>query len=172
MYDPETGQRLLAPGAQGQIWLEPLTVERPPSPAPIAALGMHHAAGAEFGEMTLLGYDAYKLGFDHQPDAPLRPGETVHVSLYWQAQSDPDGDWQVTIALVDANRKEWGNIRAELAGGYPTSRWQAGDVWRGQFNLTLPGDAPPGRYRVRIEPIAPDGATLEPFLSEPLRVEQ
>ncbi|NIV31391.1 MAG: hypothetical protein GWN58_18420, partial [Anaerolineae bacterium] len=61
MYDPETGQRLLAPGEQGQIWLEPLTVERPSSPAPIAALGMHHAAGAEFGELALLGYDAYKL---------------------------------------------------------------------------------------------------------------
>jgi hypothetical protein len=172
MYDPATGQRLLAPGDQGQIWLEPLTVERPTSPAPVAALGMHHVAGTEFGELTLLGYDAYKLGWGHQPDAPLRPGDIVHVNLYWRAVTEPSGDWQVKITLVDADSNEWGKIVAEPAGAYPTNRWQAGDVWRGQFNLALPGDAPPGRYRVRVGPITPDGATLEPFLSDPLRVEQ
>jgi hypothetical protein len=61
---------------------------------------------------------------------------------------------------------------AEPAGAYPTSHWQAGDVWRGQFNLALPAHAPPGRYGLRVGPIAPDGATPEPFLSEPLDVEQ
>ena len=172
LYDPETGQRLLAPGDQGQIWLEPLTVERPSSPAPVAALGMHHVAGAEFGELAVLGYDAYKLGFGHQPDAPLRPGDIVHVNLYWRALTDSSGDWQVTIALVDADSNEWGSLVAEPAGAYPTSRWQAGDVWRGQFNLALPTDAPPGRYRLRVGPIAPGGATPEPFLSEPLDVVQ
>jgi 4-amino-4-deoxy-L-arabinose transferase-like glycosyltransferase len=172
MYDPETGQRLLAPGDQGQIWLEPLTVERPSSPAPVAALGMHHVAGAEFGELALLGYDAYKLGFAHQPDAPLRPGDVLHVNLYWQAQTDPSGDWQVTIGLIDPDGHDRGSIVAEPVGAYPTSRWQTGDVWRGQFNLALPADAPPGRYRLRVGPIAPDGAPSDPFLSEPLQVEQ
>lgn len=180
MYDPETGQRLLTPGdqcllagcEQGQIWLELVTVERPPSPAPIAALGMHHVAGAEFGELTLLGYDAYKLGFAHQPNAPLRPGDVVHISLYWQALAVPDGDWRVKIGLIDADGNEWGSIGAEPAGAYSTSRWQAGDIWRGQFNLVLPADAPPGRYRMRVEAIPPDGATLEPFLSDPLPVEE
>ena len=171
MYDPETGQRLLAPGGEGQIWLEPVMVERASSPAPVATLGMHHVAGVEFGELALLGYDAYKIGFGHQPDAPLRPGDVVHVNLYWQAHSDPSGNWEVSIALVDADGNESGSIEAEPAGAYPTGRWQAGDVWRGQFNLALPADAPPGRYRVRVEPIAPGGAPQEAFLSEPLRVE-
>jgi hypothetical protein len=172
MYDPATGQRMLAPGDQGQVWLEPLTVERPLSPTPVAALGMHHVAGVEFGELALMGYDAYKLGFGHQPDMPLRPGDIVHVNLYWRASTDPSGDWQVAIALVDADGNEWGSIVAEPAGAYPTSRWQAGDVWRGQFNLALPSNAPPGRYRSRVGPIAPDGGTPEPFLSGPLEVEQ
>ena len=172
IYDFETGQRLLGPGDQGQVWLEPLTVERPSSPSPIAGLGMHHDADVEFGELALLGYDAYRLGFGHQPDAPLRPGDVAHVNLYWRALTDPSSDWQVAIALVDANGKEWGSIVADLVGDYPTSRWHAGDVWRGQFNLALPADAPQGRYRVRVGPIAPDGATLEPFLSDPLRVER
>ena len=149
-----------------------MTVERPSSPAPVATMGMHHGAGVEFGELALLGYDAYKIGFGHQPDAPLRPGDVVHVNLYWQAQSDPSGGWEVTIALEDADGNEWGSIGAEPVGGYPTDRWQAEDVWRGQFNLALTADAPPGRYRVRVEPIAPDGAPQKPFLSDPLRVEQ
>ena len=172
MYDPGTGQRLLGPDGQGQIWLKPVMVERPPSPAPVAALGMHHAAGVEFGELAILGYDAYKLGFAHQPDAPLRPGDVVHVSLYWQALAVPGGDWRVKVSLIDVEGNEWGSIEAEPAGAYPTSRWQAGDVWRGQLNLTLPANAPTGRYRVRVAPIAPDGATLEPFLSDPLLVEE
>ena len=172
MYDAETGQRLLAPGDEGQVWLEPVTVERPTSSAPIAALGMHHAAGAEFGALTLLGYDLYKLGFAHQPDAPFRPGDVVHVNLYWQAQADPGGDWQVTIAWVGPDGRDLVSVVAEPAGAYPTSLWRAGDVWRGQFNLALPNDAPSGRHWLRVEPIAPDGTTGDLFISEPLEVGQ
>ena len=172
MYEPETGQRLLAPDGQGQVWLEPLTVERPPSPAPIAALGVHHASDAEFGDLALLGYDAYKLGFAHQPDEPLRPGDVVHVNLYWQALKDPGGDWQVSVAWVGPDGRDLVSVVAEPAGAYPTSRWQAGDVWRGQLNLALPSDAPSGRHWLRVEPIAPDGAMGGLFISEPLDVGQ
>jgi hypothetical protein len=172
MYDAETGQRLLTPGDEGQVWLEPVTVERPTSPAPTAALGMHHAAGAEFDALALLGYDLYKLGFAHQPDTPLGPGDVVHVNLYWQALTDPAGDWQVTIAWVGPDGRDLVSVVAEPAGAYPTSRWQAGDVWRGQFDLALPNDAPSGRHWLRVEPIAPDGATGGLFISEPLEVGQ
>jgi hypothetical protein len=172
MYNSDTGQRLVTPEGEGQVWLEPLLVERPLSPAPVAALGMQRAGGARFGELTLLGYDAYRLGFAHQPDAPLRPGDVLHLNLYWQAEAQPSGDWQLAIGLVDRDGQEWTAIVAEPVGGYPTSHWQVGDRWRGQFNLPLPGDMPPGRYRLRIQPIAPGGTPSEPFLSGPLTVEQ
>ena len=168
MYNPDTGQRLVTPEGEGQVWLEPLLVERPLSPTPVAALGMQHDGGARFGELTLLGYDAYKLGFDHQPDAPLRPGDVLHLNLYWQAEAQPSGDWQLAIGLVDRDEQEWAAILAEPVGGYPTSSWQAGDRWRGQFNLALPGDMPPGRVRLRVQPIAPGDTPTEPFLSRPL----
>jgi hypothetical protein len=54
---------------------------------------------------------------------------------------------------------------------YPTSNWQAGDTWRGQFNLVIPGDAPAGRYRLQVQPISPDETPSDPFLSEPLAVQ-
>ena len=178
MYDPETGQRLTTPEGEGQVWLAPLAVERSLTPVPIVVLGMQHAAGAQFGELRLLGYDAYKLGFAHQPDLPLRPGEVLHTSLTWRAETQPGGDWQVAIDLVDSEGREWAGLVAEPVEGYPTSLWQAGDVWRGQFNLALPGEAPSGKYRLRVRLLAPDGAPggggvpSEPFLSKPLTVEQ
>jgi mannosyltransferase len=170
MYHPETGRRLAAPDGSSQLWLKPLTVVRPSAPAPTAALGMQHAADALWGELALLGYDAYKLGFAHQPDVVLQPGDVVHVNLYWRAEPQPTGDWQMVLGLVDSDGQEWVGIAAEPVGGYPTSHWQAGDVWRGQFNLILPGDAPGGQYWLQVQMLAPDGTSSEALLSEPLRV--
>jgi mannosyltransferase len=171
MYDPETGQRLTTPEGASQVWLEPLAVERPAAPAPIPALGMQHVAGARFDELTLLGYDAYGLGFAHQPEAPLQPGDVLHISLYWQADAQPRGDWQVALALVGSDGQDVANLMAEPVMDYPTSNWQAGDTWRGQFNLVIPGDAPTGRYQLQVQPISPGGTPSEPFLSEPLAVQ-
>ena len=170
LYDAQTGQRLTTPDGESQVWLEPLQVERPSAPAPPAALGMQHPANARLGELALLGYDLYPLGFAPQPDTGLRPGGTAHVALYWRAEVQPGSDWQVALSLVDSEGREWGRVLGEPVGGYATSLWQAGDVWRGQFNLGLPGDAPAGRYRLRVQLIAPDGAAGEEFLSEPFAV--
>lgn len=172
MYDADTGLRLTTPEGLSQVWLEPLTVDRPAASAPLAALGQHHVAGRQFGELSLVGYDLYKLGFAHQPGAPLRPGEVLHVDLYWRAEAQPNGDWRLAIDLVDSDGQEWAGTEAEPVGGYPTSHWREGDVWRGQFNLVVPQDAPAGRYRLRLQLIAPDGSTPEPFLSEPLNIEE
>jgi hypothetical protein len=171
MYDSQTGQRLVTAEGSTQVWLEPLTVERPPAPAPLAALDMQHAAGASFGALTLLGYDAHKLGYAHQPDVPLRPGDVLQANLYWQAETGSMDDWQVGIALVDSDGQEVTGLVAEPVSGYPTSLWRAGDVWRGQFTLALPGDTPAGWYQLQVQPLPLDGPTPRPYLSEPVRVE-
>jgi hypothetical protein len=170
LYDSETGRRLLTPGGEGQVWLEPLLVERPPAPAPLAALGMEQAAGADFGPLRLLGYDAHRLGHAHEPGVPLRPGEVLHVNLYWQALAAPGGEWQVVLRLLGPDGQPVAQVVAAPAGAYATSLWQPGDVWRGQFNLPLPGSAPAGRYRLQVRPVAPDGSEREPFVIEPLLV--
>jgi hypothetical protein len=104
-----------------------------------------------------LGYDLHKLGFAHQPEAALWPGDVLHANLYWRAQDQPGGDWQIDLSLASEDGRQVVDLTAEPVNGYPTSSWQAGDVWRGQFNLPLPGDLPPGRYRLRVQLIAPDG---------------
>jgi hypothetical protein len=117
-----------------------------------------------------LGYDTHKLGFAHQPEAPLKPGDVLHLNLYWRAEAPPQGEWQLEIVLLDGGEGQRAAIAAEPVPGYATSRWQAGDVWRGQFDLPIPGDAAPGRYRLKIQPLAPDGSRPEPFLAGPLPI--
>ncbi len=170
MYDGETGQRLVTSDGQSQVWLEPLTIQRPLSPAPLASLGMQHLKGADWGPFRLLGYDLYRLGFAHQPEAPLHPGDVVQVNLYWLAGTQPKGDWQIEIALVDADGHPQSRLVGELVEGYPTSRWQEGDVWRGLFHLPIPDQAPQGRYRVQVRPLPPEGVAPEPFRTEPFVV--
>lgn len=171
LYDMDTGERLLAPDGAGQVWLDPLTLERPRAPAPEAALGMQIADGALMGDLALLGYDLHKLGLAHQPDAPLRPGDVLHIGLYWQAQARPAGDWRLAIDLVSTDGREATGIDAEPVPGYATSQWQPGDVWRGQLNLALPGDLLPGRYRLRVQAIPPQGEAPEPFMTATLVVQ-
>jgi 4-amino-4-deoxy-L-arabinose transferase-like glycosyltransferase len=167
MYSLETGQRLTAPGGSSQVWLEPLTVKRPQAAVPTEALGMEHTTVTEFGDLTLLGYDMHKLGFAHQPDAPLQPGDVLQVSLYWRAQTDPIGDWELILTLLGPDQEERATVAAEPVGGYPTSLWKAGDLWRGQFDIGLAASAEEGPYQLRIEPLAPDGTTPGVYLSEP-----
>ena len=170
MYGLETGQRLVTPQGEGQVWLRPTVLERPLSPPPVAALGMQHGEGADFGELSLLGYDVYKLGFAHQPETSLRPGDVLHINLYWRAEAQPTGDWEVDIRLVGSDGNELVGLVAEPVGGYPTSRWRAGDLWRGQFNLAIPAGAPSTSYRLHLRPRAPDDTSPGDFYSVPLRV--
>jgi hypothetical protein len=170
MYSLETGQRLAAPDGATQVWLEPLSVDRPLTAVPPEALGMQYTAGTEFGELKLLGYDMYKLGLAHDPEATVQPGDALQINLYWQAESGPSGDWQLILALLDPDGQEQARTAAKPVRGYPTSLWKAGDVWRGQFNLGVPAAAKEGPYQLRIEPLAPDGTTPGVFLSEPIEV--
>jgi uncharacterized membrane protein len=172
LYDSMTGSRLVTPSGTDRVELEPLELERPPAAAPVAALGMQHEAGAVLGDLLLLGFDAHKLGSAHQPDVPLRPGEVVHVNLYWTAASQPEGDWQVTVNLVDANGRRAASLTSVPVPSYPTSLWQQGDVWRGQFNLPLAENPAPGGYRLEVRIQSPGGTVVEPYLSRPvLKVE-
>jgi hypothetical protein len=129
---------------------------------------MQHEAMADFGQLALLGFDAHKLGFAHQPQTPLRPGEVVHVNLYWQAGNQPGGEWRIIVALLDGNGRRAASLTTVPVPGYPASLWQEGDVWRGQFNLLLAENLSPGSYRLEVQALRPDGVLLEPYLSEPV----
>ena len=125
-----------------------------------------------FGDkVALLGYDVNARVF--------RPGETISVTLYWQALGQLAQDYSVFAHLADAS----GNV-ISADDGLPyaqpkrTTRFTPGQVMREVRSFKLPVGAPAGLYGIELgvfdetegrQPIvAPDGH----YLSEQLDLVQ
>ena len=81
----------------------------------------------------------------------IYPGETLSVTLYWQALTTSPRDSSVSLRLVDSNE----SVRATNES-YPntqprrTSHWLPGQVLQETRSLTVPVDATPGLYDVTL----------------------
>jgi len=170
MYSLSTGARLPVQ-RDGEplgdhIVLGQVPVIRPPAPPPIEALSLQSRTDWSHEGLNLLSYDQHKLGHAHQPGAPLHPGDVMHITLYWQAEEIVANDWALRLRLLDNDREERAALDAPLAGvDYLPLRWAAGEIVRAQFDLFVPGDAPPGRYRLEVVPITPEGEKGPAWLS-------
>ncbi|HEX8683057.1 MAG TPA: glycosyltransferase family 39 protein [Ardenticatenaceae bacterium] len=97
---------------------------------------------ATFGDtIALLGFDLASL--------TAKRGESIQLTLYWQALAPPGRSYKVFAHLLDTS----GNAVAQHDGiphgwGYPTSEWQAGEIVHDRIRLLLPADTPPGHYRL------------------------
>ncbi|MGB5932309.1 MAG: hypothetical protein WBH57_04475, partial [Anaerolineae bacterium] len=90
------------------------------------------------------------LGYDLSPD-PLYLGETLHLTLYWQALAKMERDYTVFTHLTDKEGRIWGQKDNFPAGGTrPTSRWLVGEIVVDEYDIPLRGDAPPGEYTIEI----------------------
>ncbi|MGA9347799.1 MAG: glycosyltransferase family 39 protein [Anaerolineae bacterium] len=154
MYSPISGQRLtVSEGGQDRgdhLLLDSITVLRPSKPPSLAALKMQYEAGIKYDDLTLLGYNLYKLGYEHQPAEPLHPGDILHLDLYWGAIRAPQADWQLTLQLLDSKGNVLAIQQAKPASvDYPTTDWEVGEVVRGQYDILIPPEAPRGHYRLK-----------------------
>jgi 4-amino-4-deoxy-L-arabinose transferase-like glycosyltransferase len=153
MYNLETGERLPV-SRDGEplgdhILLEPIQVLQPEAPPPIEALGIQYRRQVDFGPVRLLGYNLSKLGFEHQPDEPARPGDTLHLTLFWQAVGKLDTDFTLVLQLQDETRNVVVDPDVKPVGGeYPPTIWVSGEIIRDQHNLLLPAELPSGRYEL------------------------
>ncbi len=171
MYGLSTGQRL--PVQQGSasplgdhVVLGQVSVTRPSAPPPVAVLPQQHQTDWSHEGLKLLGYDLHRLGHAHLPDTPLHPGDVLHVSLYWQAEQTMRTDWTLGLRLLDDRGEVRAALGAPLAGiAYPPSRWAVNDIVRAQFDLFVPGDAPRGRYHLKVTLLAPTGENGPAWLS-------
>jgi hypothetical protein len=80
---------------------------------------------------------------------PLKPGQPVNLTLFWQVEAPVALDLTVFVQLVDAA----GLIVAQgdgkpQAGFYPTPYWQPGEGVVDRHTFTLPADLPAGDYEV------------------------
>jgi len=151
MYDVKTLERLRLPDGQDFIDLPPITVLRAKTPPLLAAFSMGHSQSFDFGGITLLGHDRYKRGFGHAPHTPLYPGDRLHLTLYWQANVQPRADWWFDLTLSDDSGEQVAELQAPLvAETYSTTLWEQGEIVRGEHDLLIPADLPPGTYRLSL----------------------
>ncbi len=95
-----------------------------------------------------------------------RPGDTLHVTLTWQATRPFDRDLKLFLHLLDGSGQfldqadPLAGARAGPEGAdYPTSRWDPGQLILDEVSVTIPQDAAPGPYSLAFGLY--DGDTLE-----------
>jgi hypothetical protein len=106
-------------------------------------------------------------GYDRAPHSP-RPGDTLQVSLYWEAQQPLEADYHSFAHLLDAGGQAVAQSDQRPGGVYyPTSLWRPGERLRDGHLLTVPTGTPDGVYDLLAGMYAlGDGGQLEP-LGEP-----
>ncbi len=90
------------------------------------------------------------LGYGLSPDT-FYPGETLHLTLYWQALAKMEKDYTIFTHLVDKEGQVWGQQDNFPVGGTrPTSGWLVGEIVVDEYDIPVRGDAPPGEYTIEI----------------------
>jgi 4-amino-4-deoxy-L-arabinose transferase-like glycosyltransferase len=85
------------------------------------------------------------------PTRPFQAGETVPVTLTWQAGSTTNNLYTVFVHLETLNGHVLSGIDAEpQGGGMPTTSWATGQIISDGYPVTIPADTPPGAYRLVV----------------------
>ena len=137
------------------------TASRPasrPWAAQIGPLAVTHAtrtfSAAELGIYNLrfdqpLTPEIKLLGANRDRDEVLA-GESVLLTLFWQALQSSPADQFATIELVDEHGATLLRQAFPLGGKYPSSQWQANEQIVDLARVRVPPGAEAGRYRWQV----------------------
>ena len=96
-------------------------------------------------EITLLSYDVTRTPHTGSGPAPVR------LTLSWGVDAPITAGLKVSARLLDAAGQVVAVTDAvPVHFAYPTNSWQPGEIITDVYDLTLPPDTPPGRYRPLI----------------------
>lgn len=96
---------------------------------------------ANFGDqIALLGYNA--------ADTSAKAGDTLDLTLYWQAQRPLDIDYQVFVHVLNEEGVPVAQSDKLNPGEFPTRRWPLDKYVPDVHRLVLPPGLPPGEYTV------------------------
>lgn len=128
------------------------TLDRPPAVTQPARLGQ---------AIRFLGYDL-EGGLTGEK---LMPGQSLRVTLSWQAEATPDQNYTVFVQLLDGSNQVYAQHDGQPGGGaLITTTWAPGEYVRDEHRLALPPDLPPGEYRLIAGMYLPDsGERLSVF---------
>jgi 4-amino-4-deoxy-L-arabinose transferase-like glycosyltransferase len=125
-----------------QADLGTIEVRAPSMPPPVEVLFVEHGRRADFGSgIRLLGYSVAGESF--------RPGDTLEMTLFWQALAELNEDYHVSLRLQDGGGQERAALQGPLSkSDYPTSAWAEGQLVRGFQSLLLPANLTDGEYHL------------------------
>jgi hypothetical protein len=97
-----------------------------------------------------LGEEVALVGYDLEP-LEATPGETIHLTLYWQALKQPYRPYTVFVHLLD----ETGQLSGQqdnmpVRNSLPTTCWQPGEFVIDPYDIPLGPDASPDEYTLEV----------------------
>ncbi len=143
----------------GTVTVHPLhrVFDAPPISHPTTVtLGSH---------VRLLGYDLSPTSSkenEEDKEERLAPGETLVLTLYWQALTEMNTDYTVFVHLVAPD----GTMAAQqdrypVNGTYPTSLWITDEIVADRYEIPIRADAASGPHRLKTGMyVAENGARL------------
>jgi hypothetical protein len=144
--DGERGPTLAAQNAtdsSGSACIASLAVGQP-SLADPASLAASSKVDALFG-------DGIRLRGFSLPSPSLRPGQPIHLTLYWQSEQPMGQNYTVFVHVLDESGKLVAQQDNEPNGGlYPTGLWQVGQPVQDSYDVATPEGLPPGPYRIIV----------------------
>ena len=94
-------------------------------------------------EVTFLGYDLSVT--------VVRPGDTLRLTLYWQARREIAGWYKVFTHLLNDEDRIWAQKDGVPVGGMrPTTGWVEGEIIVDEYELTVGPDASGGDYVLEV----------------------
>jgi len=105
---------------------------------------IQHPLEATLGDGVLF------LGYDLSSE-DVKPGDTLHLTLYWQALDEMPISYTVFTHLLAAEEHIWGQMDSvPLRGEAPTTGWVSGEVVTDRYDIVVAPAAPPGEYVIEI----------------------
>jgi hypothetical protein len=134
-----------------EVILGNVHVRLPVESLPPEALPIQHPLRADFGDrVRLLGYSIGAM--------PVRAGEILSFSLFWQALTAPQERYVVFAQLQDANGQPV--ALSETPPVYPSEQWVAGMLLRDPHQILLPPELPADTYRLAVGLLRADGTRV------------
>ena len=124
-----------------------VVVQRPANPSIV------NSVLADFGPLRLVEAST--------PATAVSPGDEIPLSMLWQAAPDYQPEpLVVVVQLLDEDGQVVASLEEEpLAGRYPTSAWQAGELVQDRHALVVPAGTPPGSVSTHRRPLPSSGRT-------------
>jgi hypothetical protein len=84
-------------------------------------------------------------------ESGFRPGDNIHLTLFWQALQDMDTSYTVFCHLIGPDGRVWGQKDMPPAAGFhPTDSWVDKEIVRDQRDILTDPSGPTGMYTFHI----------------------